>query len=183
MKGLILISLSIIVIVIFSGCISIFATSLVNKPIEKITAEDLGIKYYDEGHRIEIGKEYYPDVESNTSSEELDDLLHDFHFPADYKMNVFDCSDMSACLEWWLEGHGYHTIFIQGISGGDMHMWLYVWVDEQWKLVEPTSIFFCPDTRTHVHDIPTWREEIGRYENIEEALEDFSVSELDWWAI
>ncbi len=97
-----------------------------------------------------------------------------------YTEHVFDCSEMSAYLEWRLENEGYHTYIVCGEApwGDGYHAWLLVETSEEGYMpVETTS-----------YDMITWYEPYFNnyfeydeiFETIEEALEG-SYPEFNWW--
>jgi len=97
-----------------------------------------------------------------------------------YVQGSFDCSEMSAYIEWRLENEGYHTIIVCGDApfGGGYHAWL---------LVETSSGAYMPVEAT-TYDMVTWSspyfdnyfEYDHSFETIQEAL-DYSQGEFDWW--
>jgi len=95
-----------------------------------------------------------------------------------YVSGEFDCSEMSAYLEWKLENEGYNTLILTGDSpfGVGKHAWLLVQTSvEGYMPVEPTtySIVYWWDTyfdNYFVYD--------QQFENIQEAL-DYSPNEFD----
>jgi outer membrane murein-binding lipoprotein Lpp len=97
-----------------------------------------------------------------------------------YVAGEFDCSEMSAYLEWKLENEGYNTLIVTGDSpfGLGKHAWLLVQTSvEGYMPVEATtySIIYWSDIyfdNYFVYD--------HQFENIQEAL-DYSPNEFDWW--
>lgn len=97
-----------------------------------------------------------------------------------YTEDVFDCSEMSAYLEWRLENEGYHTIIAVGEkpSGKGYHAWL---------LVETSAGHYMPVEAT-TYDLVTWEDQSFHkyfiydhiFETIQDALE-YSYEEFDWW--
>ena len=98
-----------------------------------------------------------------------------------YVANEFDCSEMSAYLEWRLENEGYHSIIVTGDSprgGGGEHAWLLVQVsEEEYMPVEATvfSVVYPWDTCYYKYFVYDYG-----FETIYEAL-DHSPDEYDWW--
>jgi len=97
-----------------------------------------------------------------------------------YTGDVFDCSEMSAYLEWKLENEGYHTVIVAGEApwGNGYHAWLLVEVEpEGYMPVEATT-----------YDLVGWDDPSFdnyfvyelEFENIQDALE-YSYEEFDWW--
>jgi len=97
-----------------------------------------------------------------------------------YVEGVFDCSEMSAYIEWRLENEGYHTYIVCGESpsGGGYHAWL---------LVETSEGAYMPVEATE-YEVVWWSnpyfdnffEYDYLFETIHDAL-DYSYGEFDWW--
>lgn len=97
-----------------------------------------------------------------------------------YTMGVFDCSEMSAYLEWRLENEGYHTVIAVGEApwGNGYHAWLLVEVEpEGYMPVEATT-----------YDLVKWDDPYFDnyfvYEQIFETIHDaleYNYEEFDWW--
>ena len=97
-----------------------------------------------------------------------------------YVAGEFDCSEMSAYLEWKLENEGYNTLIVTGDSpfGLGKHAWLLVQTSvEGYMPVEATtySIVYWWDM-----DFDNYFVYDHQFENIQEAL-DYSPNEFDWW--
>jgi len=98
-----------------------------------------------------------------------------------YVEDVFDCSEMSAYIEWRLENEGYHTYIVCGEApwGGGDHVWL---------LVETSPEHYMPVEAT-TYDLVKWDDPYFDnyfeydliFEDIQEALE-YDYEEFDWWA-
>ena len=97
-----------------------------------------------------------------------------------YIEGKFDCSQMSAYLEWKLENEGYHTVIVAGDSpdGSGRHAWL---------LVEASKGRYMPVEAT-AYSIVYWNspyfdnyfEYEYEFETIQEAL-SYSPTEYNWW--
>jgi hypothetical protein len=97
-----------------------------------------------------------------------------------YVAGEFDCSEMSAYLEWKLENEGYNTLIVTGDSpfGSGKHAWLLVQTSvEGYMPVEATtySIVYWSNTYFDNYFVYDYQ-----FENIQEAL-DYSPNEFDWW--
>ena len=97
-----------------------------------------------------------------------------------YVSGEFDCSEMSAYLEWKLENEGYNTLIVSGDSpfGPGRHAWLLVQTSvEGYMPLEATtySIIYWSDTYFDNYFVYDYQ-----FENIQEAL-DYSPNEFDWW--
>jgi len=97
-----------------------------------------------------------------------------------YVAGEFDCSEMSAYLEWRLENEGYNTLIVTGDSpfGTGNHAWL---------LVQATVDGYMPVEATTYSIVYWWDMYFDDYfvydhqfEDIQEAL-DYSPNEFDWW--
>jgi len=97
-----------------------------------------------------------------------------------YKEGVFDCSEMSAYLEWYLENEGWHSVIVTGDSplGSGQHAWL---------LVETSTDHYMPVEATSL-EVVWWENPYfdnyfkydNRFDTIQEAW-TFSKTEFDWW--
>jgi len=65
----------------------------------------------------------------------LEHYIEDYEWAMAYREDYWDCSEMSAYLEWFLENKGFHTIF----CFDEEHMWLSVEMDDGWIAVEATG--------------------------------------------
>lgn len=112
---------------------------------------------------------------------DLDEYLDRWEWiEGSYVKGVFDCSEMSAYIEWRLENEGYNTYIVCGESpwGGGYHAWL---------LVETSEGAYMPVEATE-YDIVWWSDPYFDnyfeydylFETIHDAL-DYSQSEFDWW--
>jgi len=101
-----------------------------------------------------------------------------------YQAGVFDCSEMTAYLEYMLERHGYTAQICQGECIRGEHAWILVYnnVARCWMPIEATSpagtlepIFFHILTGGMIKDhyTPRWR-----WEDIYDVRR---ISEYDWW--
>lgn len=98
-----------------------------------------------------------------------------------YKEDIFDCSEMSAYIEWRLENEGYHTYIAVGETP---------WEDDTyhaWLLVETSEDAYMPVEAT-VYDLVSWSDPYfdnyydydQLFETIHDALYDYP-DEFDWW--
>jgi len=70
---------------------------------------------------------YYTKPENqNFGIDELEETLSAFNWSLPYRTNEFDCSEMSAYLERYLENQGWNTSIATGFS----HAWLLVETNE-----------------------------------------------------
>lgn len=71
-------------------------------------------------------------------------LTSEFKLPRDYELNVFDCSESSAYLEWALENAGFNAELIVGTdpsgdTSGD-HAWVIVHTTDYRVAIEATAL-------------------------------------------
>jgi len=127
-------------------------------------------------------------------------LIYDFVLPTDYRLNIFDCSESAAYLEWALDTAGFDARIAVGqcpwdVSGG-RHAWVHVYFDDStYSAVEPTAL-----TRTYSY--LTWEAGMvpglvyleqpsanNYYHNYDELLDNIylaikhtgSTEEWNWW--
>jgi len=100
-----------------------------------------------------------------------------------YKANVFDCSEMSAFLEWYLENEGWHTKIMTGKApdgSGLDHAWLMVETSESGYMpVEATAwaiVYWDNPYFENYFEYP-----VGEFETIQEVME-YAPEEFNWWA-
>lgn len=113
---------------------------------------------------------------------DLDDELFGLLWSEPYEAGVFDCGEMSACLEWYLENRGWNVVIAVGDApfGGSYHAWL---------LVETSVGAYMPVEATSL-EILWWADPYFDnyfvydfiFEDIHEAM-DFYETEVDWWTV
>nr|QNO50475.1 hypothetical protein EGLMOMJH_00014 [Methanosarcinales archaeon ANME-2c ERB4] len=140
----------------------------------------------------DIPDPYYrdPGHEVNSRSE----LIHILPLLTDtYQEDYFDCSEMSAFIEWYLEWHGVDTVIVTGernqphnISAGGFeyekgagdHAWIVSNVSGESVLIEPTLARVVPKS-LEIYYITD-----KTYNNIYDAVRSGrSVEEYDWWTV
>ena len=110
----------------------------------------------------------------------LDDELSKLEWTEPYQAGVFDCSEMSTCLEWFLENMGWHVKIYSGDSpfGSGSHAWLIVETSEgKYMPVESTTLEVVWWSDTNFDNY--WEYE-NRFETIQDAIA-YSQSDYDWW--
>jgi hypothetical protein len=135
---------------------------------------------FDDGRESGRFDFYYIKPEQKFGVYDLSDYLTGRKWIKPYQEGVFDCSEMSAALEWELENEGWHTIIVVGNSpfGSGRHAWLLVETSEgHYMPVETTSMSVVwgenPDFDNYfVYD--------HSFETIQEALK-YNETEFDWW--
>ena len=112
----------------------------------------------------------------------LDSDLYGLNWSEPYQEDVFDCSEMSACLEWYLENRGWHVRIASGDApfGGGYHAWL---------LVETSLGHYMPVESTTL-EIVWWDDPyFDNYFVYDRELEDIHGAiaylkyEFDWWKL
>ena len=137
--------------------------------------------------------QYYVSVPCDDhSAGGLIDLIGNSEFTVPYEFGKFDCSEMSAYLEWFLKSHGFETkmcinkSIASGFGGATPgHLWLKVEVTNGDKnetvYVESTSV-----------PIKVYESNMIGYENYTHPRKTFDSvfhlvtdglleSEVDWW--
>ncbi len=129
----------------------------------------------------------------------LEHYIEDYQWTRAYRENYWDCSEMSAYLEWFLENKGFHTIF----CWDEEHMWLLVETDDGWIPIGSTErglvwgeeewvwelIWggdgYHPDyyNSYHAEDIYELYEGQLCVYNGKWVREYHPIDELDWWGL
>lgn len=109
--------------------------------------------------------------------------LSDLSWTEPYQEGTFDCGEMSACLERYLENRGWHVKIVGGDSpaeGEEKHAWL---------LVETSQGKYTPIESVNIEEISQYNRYYDNYfiyeyefESIQEAIE-FNASDFDWWKL
>jgi len=118
--------------------------------------------------------------EQNLGVYDLDDDLYGYEWIDPYQRGVFDCSEMSAYMEWELENMGWHAKIVVGDSpfGSGRHAWLLVETSEgKYMPIEPTTIEIVWWDDPYYDDY--WEYDRS-FETIQDALA-YSETEFDWW--
>ncbi|MGB2726895.1 MAG: hypothetical protein WBD09_00260 [Halobacteriota archaeon] len=86
----------------------------------------------------------------------LIDWLTEYEWANKYERGEWDCSQMTAALEWHLENCGYKTVMKQGTGpGGGGHAWVLIWL--------PKGIVLSKEGHTAPKDGYYIYEATGRY--------------------
>lgn len=136
----------------------------------------------------QYGHRYYRPIQyKQPEIDELQGLLKEIesHIPfADvYEEDYFDCSEMSAYVEYCLELHGYPA----AIFTGSRHAWIMVYTAEGWIPIEVSNLFIPTPTTSENYSIYSQPED--RYDSIGEiwdSVSDQDIAEIvmegyDWW--
>lgn len=99
-----------------------------------------------------------------------------------YEEGVFDCSEMSAYIEWYLENQGFHAIILVGECPFDSgsHAWVLAETDKnKYMPIEATQprVVLWDDKGFYDY----FEYELD-FEKIQEAL-SYSQEGFDWWTV
>ena len=120
-----------------------------------------------------IPEPYYLDVEKGKRTiRELESVLEEINMPHGYKESIFDCSEMSAYTEWFLENRGFDTAICANRT--QQHAWISVSLDATNVNCECIPPIYITDADSYSH-----REVV--YADIYDALEGECPREWDWW--
>jgi len=111
---------------------------------------------------------------------DLEDELYGLEWLHPYQEGVFDCSEMTAYLEWHLENEGWNAIIVAGDTPFDSgrHAWLLVETSEgHYMPVESTTIEVVWWSNPDFDDYFIYDYE---FETIQEAIA-YNENEFDWW--
>lgn len=103
----------------------------------------------------------------------LENEVNNLEWQVEYKPDIFDCTEMSALLEYHLENKGYTTVICAGWYERDYHCWLEVEVVPNHFVVVEVTI---PEVRTSTED---YRVQY-RFKDIYEATK-INYEAFDWW--
>jgi len=150
---------------------------------EEIESKDIEISNLEyEVERVKYQFYYASLTKQRYEVSDLDEYLNRWEWTEEaYVADEFDCSEMSAYLEWKLENEGYNTVIVTGDSpfGVGKHAWLLVQTStEGYMPIEPTTYSIVYWSDTYFDDYFVYDYE---FENIQEAL-DYSPNEFDWWS-
>ena len=89
----------------------------------------------------------------------LDQLLESYHYTHEYKINVFDCSDMSIICQLFLNNNGYKAITMRNDPDKPIgHMWVAVKEPDGYLFVETTA-----NEKTELGQV-VWGSDLNDYE-------------------
>lgn len=178
----IIISLSLLLALVAGlvGCTTPASSPLPEPTIDEIFLSRWGHPYYNNAPRVSY------------NSLDVDKLLTQISLQIPwqtyYEEHVFDCSEMSAYIEYVLERHGYIAEIAHGeVKGSGFHVWVLVYNDDAnyWMPIETTSptgtldalimaLFqWIPGASPIDYLHPT-----SRYANIYDVK---PITEYDWW--
>jgi len=117
----------------------------------------------------------------------LHELIGDSVFTVKYNAGAFDCSDMTAYLDWFLKSHGFHTYICIVETEYVCHSYLAVKVDipnsssQDIVYVESTTVIIQIVNRNHP-EYGSYQNESEHYDDIWAANVDMAENEIDWWS-
>lgn len=124
---------------------------------------------------------YYVKPKQQFGIYNLDSFVRGRSWLKPYQEGVFDCSEMSATIEWELENAGFHTKIAVGETPGKPgthHAWLLVETEVgKYTPVETTGLFAVWPGSSYFNDYFKYDR---IFETIQEALA-YSPTEFDWW--
>lgn len=128
-----------------------------------------------------------------------------FELPVNYEMNVFDCSESSAYLEWMLEKYGFETQIAVGRAPFDKsvyHAWVLVstadgyitaieattltgdadkWIEVASNILDNTGRGIIYYDEYDAVSVDYYENYEDLYDTIHEAVQDNSLEEWNWW--
>ena len=132
---------------------------------------------------------YYPVEGSNTKDMfYLLTLLDEWHKRTDYILNVYDCSEQSAHLEWYLETNGIKAEIVVGYPSwtDKLHAWVWAYVDGGKYAIESTTkrLKYYEGGILADVDKTYYDKEFIRtvYPSIN-SIPQNEIHEYDWWSI
>ena len=151
----------------------------------KITYDELKITYDELKITSQFNKflfYYTPLTEKITRVRDLEECLSRYEWKEDAaKIDIFDCSEMSAVLERMLENEGFHTFIVSGKSpygGGEGHAWLIVEISPgEYIPVEAVNFSIIPWDNPYINEYHSYD---NKFETIHEAL-NYPKDGYDWW--
>ncbi|GAH51420.1 unnamed protein product [marine sediment metagenome] len=125
---------------------------------------------------------YTPLTEKITRVQDLEEYLSRYEWKEDAaKIDIFDCSEMSAVLERMLENEGFHTFIVSGKSpygSGEGHAWLIVEISpDEFIPVEAVNFSIIPWDSPYINEYHSYD---NKFETIHEAL-NYPKDGYDWW--
>jgi hypothetical protein len=112
---------------------------------------------------------------------------------ATYELNVYDCSEMAAHLEWYLETNGIQAEIVEGNSPygySTGHAWLYAYTDTKQYAVDATSkeiIYyeggFLSQLFVRVDPFYYNSKNVNKVYNTIFDVPKSRLAEFDWWNV
>jgi len=124
-----------------------------------------------------IPEPYYTSTRNpELTYDDLERVVFDASMPHEYERDVFDCTEGSAYMEWYLENKGFDTI----IRLKNRHAYVIVRLNPKDECVNS----FLDHGRAQFLGYCRYDDDNSKhkeYENIYEACEQGWYSEWDWW--
>jgi len=113
--------------------------------------------------------------------ENLETIVNQVEWSRPYEEDVFDCSEMSAYMERYLENHGFNAIILVGDPFGlGSHAWVLAETGEsEYMPVEATAprvVLWGEENFEHYFEYNR------EYQTIYDAIDDNSA-QYDWWVV
>jgi len=148
-----------------------------------------GTIFYDPTREVPSG--YYHNVVHRVPHwTQLDDLLTNMPIPNYYKKGVFDCSERSAYVEWYLENHGVYARIVVGfaqpfLGEGGNHAWVEAYTTEGWVMIETSERGLFGGVYVHRYgSLLTTYQPMHIFNDIYDAVRYYgSIDEWDWWNV
>ena len=148
----------------------------------KVAELESKLRLYEQVPHGYYSTNFFP--EHRNTVEDLKAFLSKLKLPHKYERGVFDCSEISAYVEWALEDAGFVAYIVLGEVdfGGDtkrIHAWNMV------KVAGATYYIDMSSGKPHIFKSDKHHLKIIKvFKNIYEAVEYYhSVKEWDWWSI
>jgi len=172
------VALVLVVILAISTLVLLMRVNSLQNNVDYLTAENDHLQWQLDEGRFDF---YYVfPAEQRFGVYDLEDELYGYEWIEPYREGVFDCSEMSAYLEWELENKGWHTLIVVGDSpfGSGRHAWLLVECEQgKYMPVESTNIEIVWWEDSYFDNYFIYDHE---FETIQDALA-YSETEFDWW--
>ena len=125
---------------------------------------------------------YYVPASQRYGVDDLEEYIQRWKWAESaYVLNKFDCSQMSAYLEWKFENEGYHTVIVTGDSpdGSGYHAWLLVELEEgKYMPVEATAYSIVYWSSPYFDKYYEYEYE---FETIHDVSFIYDEAEFKWW--
>lgn len=124
---------------------------------------------------------YYETKKYDPTLDDLVEIMNIYTWRDSYKRSVFDCSEMSAYIEFKLESFGFETYIVSGktpFNTSTYHAWILVSFGDKIIPIEATSFRIIDEN----HD--NYNAYLSDYDNIYSTICDAideMPDEYDWW--
>jgi len=148
----------------------------------KVAELESKLRLYEQVPHGYYSTNFFPEYQNTV--EDLKAFLSKLKIPHKYERGVFDCSEISAYVEWVLEDAGFDAYIVLGEVdfGGDnkgIHAWNMV------KVAGATYYIDMSSGKPHIFKSDKHHLKIIKvFKNIYEAIEYYyGVKEWDWWNV